>query len=236
MLDFVQKPATRKRSSTDMVIGTTGGEPLVRVPAEAVERALYLWTRLQVHQRELPRSVGITAYLGGEGVSFTARALAVALAEVRHTCILEANWWGDGLLPTVEPPGVAGLLDGTATLDDVVVGTNFPGLSILPAGPLAGVGHGVGGPEQRMRSLLSSLQHRFDHVILDLPALTSSPLALVFAGAAEASLLVVRQRVSNTDNVCNAIEDLRHANFLGVVLNGNQSSIPTSLRRRLLDS
>jgi Mrp family chromosome partitioning ATPase len=182
----------------------------------------------------VPRSIGITSQLAGEGVSFTSRALAVVLARAGETCLLESNWWNPVVRVGPENPGLAGLLQGRGTLPEVIIPTNHSGLSIVPAGDLTESGQAVMANTAAMRTILDSLHTRFEFVVVDLPAILTSATALSFAAATEASILVVRQRVTRVDQVESAIRDLRHTNLLGVVFNANKVAMPGFLQRRLV--
>ncbi|MEL6985463.1 MAG: hypothetical protein AAFO29_23735, partial [Actinomycetota bacterium] len=72
----------------EIIIGTTDGQPVARVPAKVREEMRYLWTRLQVHGGDLPSSIGVTSRSRGEGVSFTSQALAAVLARTGETCLV----------------------------------------------------------------------------------------------------------------------------------------------------
>lgn len=236
MLDFL-----RKSDSTDagIVIRAADGRPLARVPEPIRQELQYLWTRLEVHDGDVPRSVALTSNLSGEGVSFVARALAAVLARQGRTCLIDANWWGERL-PIEEEgeehtnSGLAGLLQGSDDLDEVLVPTDHPELWILPAGELNVSPSLVVSSADAMGSVLDQLHERFQYTVLDLPAIATSSTALSFAAAADASLLVVRQRVARVDQVQSAVNDLRHTRLLGVVLNDDHISMPKFLQRRLL--
>jgi Mrp family chromosome partitioning ATPase len=194
-----------------------------------------LMTRKLVHGGDMPRSIGVTSQLSGEGVSFTSLALAAALARMRHTCLVEANWWGTGVRLPEPNPGLAGLLQRAAGFGDVAVATNHSGLSIIPAGELAAPDRDLVAAAGLLPSLLTAMQHRFDHVIVDLPAITTSSNALTFARAVDSALLVVRQGATRADQVERALDDLRHTDLLGIVLNASHLSMPGFLQRRLLE-
>ncbi len=220
----------------EVIIGTTGGQVVARVPASIREEMRYLWTRLQVQGGDLPRSIGLTSRVRREGVSFTSQALAAVLARTGETCLVEANWWG-GRLPIDEPsPGLVGLLSSGASLEEALVGTNHAGLSILPAGELLDAGQAIMADTESLRSVVAGLEGHFRHVVLDLPAITSSAMALSFASACEGVLLVTKQRSTRVDHIGSATEDLRHANLLGVVLNSYEIAMPGFLQRRLLEA
>ncbi len=231
--------ARRKKNEQqpgEVIIGTADGEALARVPASIREEVRYLWTRLQVHGGELPHSIGVTSRNRREGVSFTSRALAAVLARTGETCLVEANWWGDRLPLEDRSPGLAGLLAGNCNLAEALVQTNHPGLTILPAGDLVEIGQSVMANTESMRSIISGLEATFTYVVLDLPAINASAVALSFASAAEGVLLVARQRSTRIDHIESAVEDLRHTNLLGVVVNAHRISMPKFLQSRLIEA
>lgn len=221
---------------SELVIRTEDGLALARVPPTIRQQVRYLWTRVQVHDGDVPHSIGVTSQLSGEGVSFTARAVAAVLARLGRTCLVEANWWGQGVPLLDQSPGLAGVLLGNNTVDEVLISTDHPGLSILPCGESSVAGQAVMADTDAVSVVLDRLRQRFDYVIVDLPAISTSATALSFAAATDASLLVVRQRVTAVDQVERAVADLRHTRLLGVVLNGNRIYMPKFLQRRLLDN
>lgn len=228
-------PFRRNKDESGIVIRSTDGTALARVPQPVRQEMQYLWTRLEVHDGDVPRSVGITAQLSGEGVSFISRALAAVLARQGSTCLVEANWWGEGLpIDDENNPGLVGLLLGSSDLDDVLVETDHPGLSVIPAGDLQVSPGFVVSTVDAMGQVLSQLHERFRYTVLDLPAISTSSTSLSFAAAADSSLLVVRQRVARLDQVQSATNDLRHTRLLGVIMNDNRVAMPKFLQRRLI--
>jgi Mrp family chromosome partitioning ATPase len=220
----------------EIIIGTSSGQVVARVPGTVREEMRYLWTRLQVHGGDLPRSIGLTSRARREGVSFTSQALAAVLARTGETCLVEANWWG-ARWPIEDPgPGLAGLFSARASLDDALVSTNHAGLSLLPAGELVDAGQAVMANTESLRSVVSGLESNFRYVVIDFPAITSSAVALSFASACQGVLLVTKQRSTRIDQVASATEDLRHANLLGVVLNNYEIAMPRFLKSRLIEA
>ncbi len=234
MLSFLK----RSDSEGGIVIRSADGAPLARVPQPMRQEMQYLWTRLEVHDGDVPRSVALTSQMSGEGVSFVSRSLAAVLARQGPTCLIDANWWGTRLPlqeDDVEPnPGLAGLLQGDLRADDVLIPTDHGELWIVPAGDLDVSPSLVVSSADAMSGVLDQLHDRFRYTILDLPAIATSSTALSFAAAADASLLVVRQRVARVDQVESAANDLRHTRLLGVILNDDHVSMPRFLQRRLL--
>ena len=224
----------RVARSDETVIGTAGLVPLARIPASILREMQYMWTRLMVQGKDMPHSIGVTSQLRREGVSVVCWGLAATLTGTGPTCLIEANWWGAGVPLPESGIGLADLLSGSCSVDDVLVSTCHPSLSVIPSGQLAEPDPTSALPDARaLNAVLSGLHERFAHVILDLPALSVATTALSFAAEAEATILVARQRVARLDEVERAIADLGHTRLLGIVLNAQRLSTPRLLRSSL---
>lgn len=223
---------TKQAATSDLVIGAADGTVLAIVPGIVRDEVRYVWTRLQVHQGAVPRSIGLTSSIPGEGVSFTSQALAAVLARTGSTCLVESNWWGHRLPFPAGTSGLADILRGAGEVPTTIVPTSHPGLSILPAGDIGEDGRSVMASTAAMQHVLASLHQLFTYVVVDLPAISVSATALSFGAAVESTLLVARQRKVSTDAVESAVNDLRHTRLLGVVVNASQLSTPSFLRSR----
>ena len=224
----------RETPTAEIMIRSAEGKALARIPPELRQQMQYLWTRLEVHDGDIPRSIAVTSHLSGEGVSFVSRALGSVLSRLGRTCLVEANWWGEGIGADMSEGGLVDVLQGGTTVDRALVPTDHPNLWILPAGNLAAAGGAVSFNAEGQQELLDQLHERFDLTILDLPAITTSSVALSLTAVADSSLLVVRQRVTRIDQVESAINDLRHTRLLGVVVNNSRLRMPRFLQRYLL--
>lgn len=226
------------RESGELVVATDGGTVVCRVPAASRQQMQYLYSRLEVHSGGVPSSIGVTSSISGEGVTFIANALAAVLAEDvgRRTCIVRANWSsGDEDIDGANP-GLAGVLRGEINVDSAIIPTRYSALSIMASGKVPALHRSLLAKTEGMAVVIERLRDRYDHVLLDLPALSESAAALTLGAAAEASLLVVRQHTTQIDQVERAVADLRHTSLLGVVMNDNHVSLPNVLQRRLLDA
>lgn len=125
------------------------------------------------------------------------------------------------------------VLNGLATLDEVIRPTSNPRLSLIQPG-VAAFAHrpGLAG-DPRLRAVIDELRQRYDHVLLDLPPVLASSEAIILAELADAFVLVVRQGVTSEQHVAAALEELQGSEALGVVLNRVDSSVPKQLRRLL---
>ena len=96
--------------------------------------------------------IAVTSALSGEGVTYIASSLAALLANDlrRNVCLVDLNWWSTTDSTLFDPgydggqldrpaPGVAQVIDGSLTLDDVLIRTQGWKLSLIPAGPVSPV-------------------------------------------------------------------------------------------------
>lgn len=225
-------------SSSALVLATVDGTTLSRIPEPVRLQMQYLCTRIDIHEGGVPSSIAVTSAVGGEGVTFISRCLAAVLSEDfdRRTCLVGANWWSDDNETTSRNPGLAGLLQGRASVDDVLIEARGDRLSLIECGALPDRQRTILSTTNKMAAILVDLRTRFDQVILDLPAVGTSTSTLAFAAGAEATLLVARQRMVRVDQVERALDDLSHTRLLGLVMNDYQLHMPKALQRRLLDA
>lgn len=226
------------RESGELVVATDEGTVVCRVPAASRQQMQYLYSRLEVHSGGVPFSIGVTSSISGEGVSFVTNALGAVLAEDvgRRTCVVRANWWSGDEAVDGANGGLAGVLRGEINVETAIVPTRYAALSIMASGEVPALHRALLSKTEGMTAVLARLRDRFDHVLLDLPALSESASALTLGAAADASLLVVRQQTTQIDQVERAVDDLRHTSLLGVVMNDNHVALPKALQRRLLDA
>jgi capsular exopolysaccharide synthesis family protein len=170
-----------------------------------------------------PRSFVVTSASAGEGKSFVASSLAIALARTRQRVLLiDADLRRPRLHTLFEQPlepGLSTILDGGAALGDVLRSTTVPGLAVMCAGR----------PTDRAPELLSSarfdelfslLQSHFDWVIVDSPPVLSVTDASVVARKATGLFLVVASGRTTGAAARVAVDELRRAgaHVVGAVL------------------
>jgi Mrp family chromosome partitioning ATPase len=193
-------------------------------------------TRL-VDGGELPERFGLTSTISGEGVTYLCRSLALVVAHdaARQVCIVDLNWWSPSTWPghNESTLGIADVLRGNAELDEVIVPTGNPGLYLLPAGTTKVAERPVLANRPELDKLLVDLSERFDHVLLDLPAINATSEALTLAEAVGTVALVVCEGVTPETQIKHAIEELASVRVLGVVLNRSASRVPRIIRRRI---
>jgi Mrp family chromosome partitioning ATPase len=230
---------TAKPGPPDATLTLPGktGEPLVVFPASAA-RSLRHMVTLLVANGTLPPRLALVAALREEGVTYNALALATILAHdyAGAVGLVELNWEAPGLArlaaggtaaeAPAAPAGLAAVLTAQAALDDVLVGTGLPNLTLLPAGELPREGREAIIRGARLRELIEELAARFDHLVLDVPALAATSDAIPLARLGDGILLVIRQGVTPRRVVAAALDDLDQGTMLGVVLNRVKLATP----------
>lgn len=213
------------------------GARIHMTPARVASSLRYFLARVQLHESDgLPPRVALTSALRGEGVSFVTRSLAAVIAydTDASVVVVDLNWESpkpDGDDSVERPPGLADAVEDGVPADDITLPTSNPRLSLVRAGvaPVARRPHLAG--SDRLGTVLEEISERFDHVLLDLPPVLASAEAMSMAQLADAYVLVVQQGATAQTQVEAALEELRGADPLGVVLNRFDSKIPTRLRR-----
>ncbi len=212
-------------------------------------------TRLSCQGR-LPGRLALLGALRGEGVTTAALALGATLANDQgaRVCVVELNWWAPGLealtgtappaprrgwfgrrQPPPAPvaagsPGLAGVIDGSVSLDEALLPSSLPNLALLPAGGLPVERRPAAARGTELKARIGQLSRRFEHVILDVPAVLGTSDAIALAALGEACALVVRQGVTPAASVRAALDEIGHTRVLGVILNRVRISTPRWVR------
>jgi len=171
-------------------------------------------------------SVLVTPVARGRGGSFVAINLAAALAfderqavvlidcNLRHPCLHQRL----GVAPT---PGLTDYLGGrTDSLEAITHATSVPRLFLVPRGSPTEAG-GELLASNRMLWLIDSLRGTDDDVsiVLDAPAVQSSPDARIASGLTEQSILIAAYGRDTPQAVAEAGRALSPDRFSGVVFN-----------------
>jgi protein-tyrosine kinase len=183
----------------------------------------------------LSRLIMITSARPGEGKTFTATnlALSIALEEDRNVVLVDADIHRQALrrgLGIGQTRGFVDVLaDPTFALTDVMLRTDIPRLTILPAGTidertpelLAG---------SRMRGLMDSLAERFPDriIIFDAPPCLVSSDAAALASHVGQTVLIVEANQTQQHEVSAALQLLSTCPDVCLVLNKARQGGPTS--------
>jgi protein-tyrosine kinase len=167
----------------------------------------------------------------GEGKSFCAINLALSLAaeKDREILLVDADFGKPGIPQalglTAESGQMLGLMDALAdpaiAIEDCVLRTDIPSLSILPAGQRSNNDTEYLA-SARTEMLLNSLtEGRPDRIILfDSPPLLAASAAAVLAGHAAVALLVVRADRTGESALRDAASLLKGASKVKLLING----------------
>ena len=220
-------------------------------PDEAVDAVRYLIASLHRDDQVLLPRLGFTSALAGEGVTFVSRTVAGVMAHDsrQRVCLIDLNW---GSQAEVKPRrkrkrgrrrseetsgevslGLADVLRREASLRDVMVETDDPNLTVVPAGHATPAESQVFARSERLAQVLTVLERHTDNLILDLPPVLVSSAAIPLARLAGSVALVVRQGVTTDAQVRAALDHLSPIPSAGIVLNRSSSRIPRPLLRRL---
>lgn len=213
-----------------IVVRAARGEIAHLVPPAMAVQLRYLVARLQVNEATgVPRRLAITSAIGGEGVTVMARSLGAVLASDlgRTICVVDLNWWSPSDHDYARLPG-RGVVDVLAGSDlaEVITETSIPGLSFLPAGDASPARFATLARSQQMSQMLNTLSERFDHLVLDVPALSLTSSSLTLAGLSDGTALVVRQGATTDAMIRSTLEELRSIVLIGVILNRFHTRTP----------
>jgi succinoglycan biosynthesis transport protein ExoP len=201
-------------------------------PEEVISSMRYLITRL-TRMDALPKRLSILAALSGEGVTYVSRALAATIANDLglSVCVVDLNWWfpSNSPLASHKQGGLAEVLSGEATLNDALVHTGWPNLSLLPAGQVARQHRPILAHSKALKKILQELNQSYDHLVLDIPAILGTVDAVPLASLGTACCMVVQDGVTWSEDVKLALDQIDHLSIVGVVLNKVKLSTPPGL-------
>lgn len=211
----------------------------VRIKPAAADAVAQLWATVFLRAEGVsPHTVVMTSADRHEGATEIAVAVAligssqegfrVALVDgnLRHPALAERAG-------TRITPGLAEVIRGTARLEDALVSVGSE-LSILPAGqpgdsPLSLLRN------EKLGGILEELAKKYDHVIIDAPAVNRYPDATILGSQCDGVVLVARAAHTPRETVAEAKRRLENARgkVFGVVLNRREYPIPNFLYSRL---
>jgi capsular exopolysaccharide synthesis family protein len=172
-----------------------------------------------------PKTLMVTSLQPEDGKTSCVTNLATTLAQLGAgaVVVIDADMRRPNLheiLGVPQAPGLSTFLTGQATLDEVIVPTRIPNLSMIPAGrsPLNPAELLA---SERLGQALETLGQRFAHIVLDTGPLFGVSDALILAGRVEGVVLVLRQGRASRDVAQRAIRNLLsvRSRLLGVILN-----------------
>ena len=172
-----------------------------------------------------PKTILVTSPHPEDGKTSLVTNLAITLAQLGSGEILVID--GDmrrpnlhNILKIPKAPGLSTYLTGQANLEDVIVATAIPNLSVIPAGRLP-VNPSELVASARFKQALETLGQRFAYIVIDTGPLFGVSDGMILAGQVEGVVLVLRQGRASRDAAQRAIRSLMsvRARLLGVILN-----------------
>jgi len=224
----------RQREALEVSTDGHGGRVVVADPGarSAVAEA---YSRLQTNLAYLRpdvsptglKTIVVTSPLSGDGKTTSAVNLAVTLSRRGQRVLLIDGDLRRGVINRIfgasRNPGLADVLDGSATLEDAVRGVELGRSGVLhylptgslPSNPAALL------DSTTLTSTLARLQQMYDTVVIDSPPINIVTDASLLAAHADGVLVIARSGVTAAQALSFAMEQLRHvrAPVLGCVLN-----------------
>ena len=226
--------------SLPLVLTDADEKPLVTLPSDVVVDLRQMVTRIG-REENLPKRLAVVSALRQEGVSFISRGLAMIMAHDLSVavCLVELNWWDSDHSFLKDNPdiqgsdmgGLAAVLAEEAELDDILLETGYANLWIAPSGEMARQDRPVMARSQKLKELINELGSRFDHLILDVPAILYTSDAVPLASLSSACCVVVRQGVTPVNDVRQALDEIDHLPMVGVVLNNAKMATPSFITK-----
>lgn len=220
-----------------LVLADTEGAVIQYAPAKLTASLRYLIARLQREtEAALPGTIAFTSTLSGEGVSVMARSFAAVLGldTGRRVCLVDLNWWTFDRRTYRRSEEVHGLYEVLwmdKPLDAVLVPTQSPQLTYLPAGSAPRAVRPTLAQHPRLEQVLEELAGRFDHLVFDLPAVTATSDAIALRQFSDQVVLVVRQGVAPREQIRSVLDDLGEPAPVAAILNQTRTAIPKWVRK-----
>lgn len=175
--------------------------------------------------------VMVSSSLPGEGKTFVTLNLALSIVAEKNTTVLLID--SDVVNPTMsrmlglnDADGITDVLNGKASIEDVIYQTDVSNLRFIPAGCLDAFSTELLASE-KMQQLAQELSERYpDRIILfDSPPLLVTSQAVVLSHVMGQIIVVVAAGGTPQNLVKEALTLLEGDDVVGVVLNKNRSSV-----------
>ncbi|MCE5276579.1 MAG: CpsD/CapB family tyrosine-protein kinase [Planctomycetaceae bacterium] len=192
-----------------------------------------LRTQLIAHFKDKPFAAIVTSAQSGEGKTITCLNLALSLAGLKdsRTVVVDCDFRRStvsAMLHDTSSKGLADVLRGQATINDVMRPTPYPNFSVV----LAGRSSQEEAPELMARGELDDvvhhLQKNFDYVLFDTPPINALSDAAMMGRLTGEALLVVRMNKTQREAVHAALHRLEplRVRVAGLVLVGQKYLVP----------
>lgn len=210
----------------DDVFSTGQPSPLCAEQFRTLRSRLY-----RLREKRPVRSLLITSTLPGEGKTFVALNLALAIARQpeKRALLIDANLRASRLhvhLGAPSAPGLSDFLNGKVDEFSILQADPKVELFFVPAGRSVQNSSELLADET-FRGFLDRVSSAFDWVIVDAPPILAVADAEVVAEFCDGVIVVVRAGETAHDLVKTALQKFRGDHLLGVVLNGADEKPPS---------
>jgi Mrp family chromosome partitioning ATPase len=238
-MKFVQRLKRKKDDEPlhDLVVMKgVDGQEITKFPEGVVNQLRHMITRLK-YADNLPKHISVVSAIRGEGVTYTTWALASVIANdlQASVCAVELNWWfpSQHVSSEADQVGIASVLEGGKSLDDVILKTHDSNFDFILAGRMKSNRRAVFARSDELKGLIAQLRERYDYVLIDVPAILSTSDAIPLASLSESCCLVIRQGATEIESVKLALDDVVHLDMLGVVMNQVDLKTPDFILRMI---
>jgi capsular exopolysaccharide synthesis family protein len=171
------------------------------------------------------RSILVTSCMAGEGKTTVALNLSASVAQGLDDSVILIE--GDlrrrnltSLFELQNTPGLSDVLEGRATIEEVIIATEINGLIVVPAGSNAWNPAELAG-SVRMKTFIRQLgeKYRNSYIIIDSPPIISASEANVLSQIVDGIIVVILADKTRRDMVKRELRTINSEKILGVVLN-----------------
>lgn len=178
------------------------------------------------------KSIVITSSVPAEGKTSTALNLSIVLGQLgKSVLLIDADLHKPRtheVLRISNRAGLVTILAENARAADVTVKTAYPGLSVIPAGPISPNPSGLLASDA-MADLLKASASNYDFVVIDTPPISMVSDAILLAYRADGAVLCVKGGQTPREQVSRVRDKMLRSNvrILGVLIN-NLEDDPTA--------
>jgi tyrosine-protein kinase Etk/Wzc len=194
--------------------------PVIQYPRSAITESFRgLRINLQNHFRD-HHVLAVHSYISGEGKSFVALNMALVMAiSNKKVLLVDADLRRPRLhtiLKTKAEVGLSNYLNGKSKMDDIIVSTQYQGLSFVPAGPLPF------NPSELLNNglisiFIQAMKNKFDYIVFDTAPFGVVSDATMVGLNADINLFLLRLNLSKKENA-DAINKVHNEGVLRNVL------------------
>lgn len=223
-------PVNQIAEQLPLQLETENGAVSITYPGDVVESLRYMLTRL-AKDKVIPSRLAMTSTLREEGTTYLSRALATIIAHdlQASVCVVELNWYWPSRDTAVFPQNLSAVMQNKSTIDEALVATNWPNMFMIPAGQMPPTQRAIITRSENLQHTINELAGKFDHIILDIPAILSTSDAIPLASLGNATCVVIHHGVTPVEKIRQALDEISHLSIIGTVINLSQTNIPARL-------